>query len=86
MWRFPVEAVPICPLSQSSRVRVLTVDFGAVVPETQELEDGTRRKVLDAARILNVEKDVGVTFSRPDGEVIKKLMVLKDIDVEKKRC
>lgn len=55
VWRFPMEAVPICPLSQSSRVRVLTVDFGAVVPETQELEDGTSRKVLDAARILNVE-------------------------------
>ena len=77
MWRGSngghVEGVlPYCTSFLSSGVRVITSDLGTVVPESQEPVVEDRRKVLDAVRVLNVEKEVGVTFTMANGLVVKK--------------
>jgi hypothetical protein len=77
--------LPICPLTPVSGLNFFMEELGTTVPDTP-LPDraDSRCKEVDATRLLNLEKEAGITFNVIDGEVVKRLVNMEELDVANK--
>ncbi|MCH87330.1 hypothetical protein A2U01_0008198 [Trifolium medium] len=66
-------------------MNLMSVRGISLVPETQlDVLDVERAKVVEAAKLLNIQKEVGFTFEEIEGETIKQLIDQEGCDRVKK--
>jgi len=73
--------LPICPLTPVSGLNFLMEELGTTVPDTPLPDRADARcKEVDATRLLNLGKEAGITFNVIDGEVVKRLVNMEEVD------
>jgi len=78
----------ICPL-HGSGVGFFMDDHVESVADSQVwgvAKRGKHLKVLAAKRVLEIQKESGVSFSPSEGGIIEKLVQLEDVAVKAKAC
>jgi hypothetical protein len=76
---------PNCPLTPASGMHFFMQEIGSTVPESHLTGSSeARSKFLDASRLLELEKKAGITFMVNEGEVVKRLVNMEEVDVANK--
>jgi hypothetical protein len=53
------------------------------IPESKE-EEGDREKIIQAAKLLSIQREVGFNFQQPEGDTLKQLVQEENVDRAKK--
>jgi hypothetical protein len=71
----------VVSLTPSSGLKLISDNVNSRVSGSQLVEqDGERVKVLEAARLLKTQKEVGFTFEMEDEDIIRELVVKENDD------